>query len=180
MKSKVPSIATRPQTFSLARLGDTLCKPPLCFPPTKILNILSLATLLIALVGTFSLLAFTPKHHPTAAKESKKFTTVAYVWIGSTFTVGTNTPTTLLNTASNWQTGTPSCNGGSNICAASATYTGTAPTEQQVINAVKAEYDRLLAISPSPGFLDATFVDGYSWTVTINSVSVTIKINLQS
>ena len=39
MKSKVPSIATRPQAFSLARLGDTLCKPPLCFPPTKILNI---------------------------------------------------------------------------------------------------------------------------------------------
>lgn len=38
---------------------------------------ISIATLLIAFVGTLSLLAFTPKHQP-AAKESKKFADDAF------------------------------------------------------------------------------------------------------
>ncbi len=136
----------------------------------------SVIVALFAVIATMGSAFKTNTTTESTLTKTNFFTTTYYTWTGLDFIVGGTTSSTALNTSSNWDGGSssaPSCPSPfDKLCAAQVEYTGTpAPTKQQVIDAIKAEYDRL---APQ------TFTNGYSWTVTIGGVSVTITIRLKS
>lgn len=127
--------------------------------------------LLLAVFTTGS--AFTS--NVETSKTSKVFSPDFYDWSAANFTIGVSS-STLLSNPNNWNgplTSGALCNGGNKMCGAVVTYSGSpAPIEQDIINAIKAEYDRLV----TAGTLGTVFVHNYSWIVTINGVSVTIQV----
>jgi hypothetical protein len=122
------------------------------------ISLLSLAAAVIAIVG----MSFKPSVNDNTSKKwagtlSYQFTSATNFGIGST-------PSTPLSTASNYTTQAFSdVFGSSNMHGVTADYpNATAPSQSQVLTEVKAEYDRLLAISQAT--LLATFVNQYQWT----------------
>lgn len=101
-----------------------------------------------------------------------------YKWTGAAFTVGTS-GSAALNVSTNWDNGSttaPSCpTPFSLLCAIKVVITSGTPTKQNVINAVKTEYERLAGLTPPQ-----TFTDGYSFTVNDGTGNYTITVSLKS
>jgi hypothetical protein len=143
----------------------------------KILKVTMLSLLLVGVAVLGS--AF-----ETNAQTTTKF--VSYTGTSSSHPIfvcavppGSSTPS-LLEISGNWDAPTltaPTCNGGSNkLCAASYKFpNGVEPTVAQVLVAIADELFRLNSLA-----IPQTFTHLYVFTVTINSVSVEIKIFLKS
>lgn len=130
---------------------------------------ISLFTLFVAAIATIGM-----SFKSIDAPVSKKFTTVDYKWINATdFTLATSS-STLLNVTGNWGTGTTSISGTTKMEYVNAVYSSPV-TKQEVLDAVRAEFELLASSIPS-----ATFTDAYNFNATVRGINVSITVFLKS
>jgi hypothetical protein len=139
------------------------------------------ATLLLMAVTSISATKPLPQE-PAPTKPIPRGIKVYFLWLGAAhspaidFVCGT-TSSTELSTSSNWDNGSSSnasCSSPNHkICTICIEILlGSQPPKQDIINEVKAEYDRLAG-------LGQTFTDGYNWNPTIGGSSIRIVIYLK-